>query len=336
MNETAEGASARVRAGLSLVGFLAAAWLAAFGARALSPALPGSAIGIADLIRSTQFAAACISQLVAAGGIALCVRLLGTVLPLPGLGVGLRLVAAPTTLAVIALVVSSATRPLEPELTMILAAALPLSLLSPVPLLSSAHRTRHAAWVFGCAGLASAIELLLLELERRGVEVRARWYSVLPVLLDFVAAMIAVGRGVPRKMLALALPAFVLLSVVPAVLAQSGASHGASGFEVLLYRSLEALKTPGIALDGALGHAAALVPFAASFVLLVASVRADELCIALALCVLGSAGPGAPISTLLGASASLLAIRVFYVSFREGATPPFPLPSSRDSTPRER
>ncbi len=59
------------RPGLSLVAFLAGAWLAAIGARALSPALPGSAIGIADLIRSTQFGAACVSQLVAAGGIAL-------------------------------------------------------------------------------------------------------------------------------------------------------------------------------------------------------------------------------------------------------------------------
>jgi hypothetical protein len=56
--------------------------------------------------------------------------------------------------------------------------------------------------------------------------------------------------------------------------------------------------------------------------LLIESFRGDELCVALALCVLGSAGPGAPLSTLLGAGASLLAIRVFYVSFREGVTPP--------------
>jgi hypothetical protein len=105
-----QGASSTdTRAGLSLVAFLAAAWLAALGA-----------------------------------GIALCVRLLGTVLPLPGLGVGLRMVAAPTTLAVVALVVSAATRPLEPELTFVLATALPLILLAPVPLLLSARRTRWA------------------------------------------------------------------------------------------------------------------------------------------------------------------------------------------------
>ena len=69
MTTSAPSLATSTRAGLSLVAFLAGAWLAAFGARALSPALPGSAVGIADLIRSTQFGAACISQLVAAGGI---------------------------------------------------------------------------------------------------------------------------------------------------------------------------------------------------------------------------------------------------------------------------
>jgi hypothetical protein len=51
----------------------------------------------------------------------------------------------------------------------------------------------------------------------------------------------------------------------------------------------------------------------------VSSLRGNELGVALALCLLGSAGPGAPLSTLLGASATLLAIRVFYVSFRQGS-----------------
>jgi hypothetical protein len=322
MSRGIESATIGTRAGLSLVAFLAAAWLAAFGARALSPALPGSAIGIADLIRSTQFVAACVSQLVAAGGIALCVRLLGTVLPLPGLGVGLRLVTAPTTLAIVALVVSSATRPLEPELTFVLAAALPLSLLAPVPLLFSAQRTRRAAWVFLCVGLGSSLELLFLELGRRGLDLHGRWFSALPALLDVAAASVAVLNGARGRRLPLSLLAFALLATVPALFAASGSAHSATALEVLLYRSLEALNTPGIGLSGTIGHAIALVPFAASLVLLVESFRGDELCVALALCVLGSAGPGAPLSTLLGAGASLLAIRVFYVSFREGVTSP--------------
>src|SRR5688572_2503174 len=205
------------RPGLSLVAFLAGAWLAAIGARALSPALPGSAIGIAVLIRSTQCVAACVSQLVAAGGIALCVRLLGTVLPLPGLGVGLRLVAAPTTLAIVALVVSSATRPLEPELTFVLAAALPLSLLAPVPLLFSAKRTRRAALVFLGVGLGSSLELLFLELGRRGLDLRGRWFCALPALLDVAAASVAVLNGARGRRVPLSLLAFALLATVPAL-----------------------------------------------------------------------------------------------------------------------
>ena len=137
------------------------------------------------------------------------------------------------------------------------------------------------------------------------------------------AATVAVLNGPRRRRLPLSLLAFALLATVPALFAASGRAHGATAFEVLLYRSLEALCTPGIGLGGTIGHAIALVPFAASLVLLIESFRGDELCVALALCVLGSAGPGAPLSTLLGAGASLLAIRVFYVSFRESvATPP--------------
>jgi len=308
------------RAGLSLVAFLAGAWLAAIGARALSPALPGSAIGIADLIRSTQFGAACVSQLVAAGGIALCVRLLGVVLPLPGLGVGLRLVAAPATLAVVALVVSSATRPLEPELTFVLAAALPLVLLCPAALLVSATKTRLAALILIATGLASALEVSWFELSRRGVGLGASWPELPIDLLDLGAAVLAIvqcAKGRRRALVALAV--FVLLAFVPSWLARHGANPGASGSEVLLYRSLEALRAPALTKAGVIGHALALVPFAASLVLFRLSFFGDELCVALGLCLLARAAPGAPIATLFGAAASLLTIRVFYVSFRQGS-----------------
>ena len=331
-----QGASSTdTRAGLSLVAFLAAAWLAALGARALSPALPGSAIGIADLIRSTQFAAACVSQLVAAGGIALCVRLLGTVLPLPGLGVGLRMVAAPTTLAVVALVVSSATRPLEPELTFVLATALPLVLLAPVPLLLSARRTRWAAAVLSCVGIASLLELVSLELSRRGADAAAVSLRERTMLLDLIAAVVAVAQaaGARRFRLPLALLALVAFAVTPVLLARGGGSPGATGLEVLMYRMLEALRAPALLPAGPIEHAVAVLPFASSLVLLGLSLRGDELSVALALCLLGRTGPGAPIATLFGAGASLLVIRVFYVSFRDGsgaprAASPEPLPST--------
>ena len=308
------------RPGLSLVAFLAGAWLAAIGARALSPALPGSAIGIADLIRSTQFAAACVSQLVAAGGIALCVRLLGVVLPLPGLGVGLRLVSAPATLAVVALVVSSATRPLEPELTFVLAAALPLVLLCPVALLASATKTRLAALILIATGLAGALELSWFELSRRGIGLGASWPELPIDLLDLGAAVLAIvqcAKGRRRAVVALAV--FVLFAFVPSWLARHGASPGASGSEVLLYRSLEALRAPALTKAGIIGHALSLVPFAASLVLFRLSFFGDELCVALGLCLLARAVPGAPIATLFGAAASLLTIRAFYVSFRQGS-----------------
>jgi hypothetical protein len=326
------------RPGLSLVAFLAGAWLAAIGARALSPALPGSAIGIADLIRSTQFVAACVSQLVAAGGIALCVRLLGAVLPLPGLGVGLRLVSAPATLAVVALVVSSATRPLEPELTFVLAATLPLVLLCPVALLGSATKTRLAALILIATGLASAFELSWFELSRRGIGIGAAWPEWPIDLLDFAAATLAIvqcAKG--RRRAGIALGVFLLLAVVPAWLARHGANPGASGSEVLLYRSLEALRAPALTKAGLIGHALALAPFAASLVLFRLSWFGDELCVALGLCLLARAVPGAPIATLFGAAASLLTIRVFYVSFRQGsgaitktrtAASPSPAPSA--------
>jgi hypothetical protein len=330
-----QGASSTdTRAGLSLVAFLAAAWLAALGARALSPALPGSAIGIADLIRSTQFAAACISQLVAAGGIALCVRLLGTVLPLPGLGVGLRMVAAPTTLAVVALVVSAATRPLEPELTFVLATALPLILLAPVPLLLSARRTRWAAAVLSCVGVASLLELVSLELSRRGADAAAVSLRERTMLLDLIAAVVAVAQAARRRYrLPIALFALIALAVTPVMLARGGGSPGAAGLEVLMYRMLEALRAPALLPAGAIEHAVAVLPFASSLVLLGLSLRGDELSVALALCLLGRTGPGAPIATLFGAGASLLVIRVFYVSFRDGSgvarsAGPAPLPST--------
>jgi hypothetical protein len=329
MTAPAKGPAPSTRAGLSLVAFLAAAWLAALGARALSPALPGSAIGIADLIRSTRFAAACISQLVAAGGIALCVRLLGTVLPLPGLGVGLRMIAAPTTLAIVALVVSSATRPLEPELTFVLATALPLLLFAPVPLLLSARRTRFAAAVLLCVGVASLLDLLSLELTRRGADGAATSLRERAILFDVIAPVIAVASSAGRRFrIPIALAALLALALVPALLARGGGAANASGVEVLLYRSLEALRAPALAPAGVLEHVVALLPFAAGLVLFVLSLRGDELSVALALCLLGRTGPGAPIATLFGAGASLLVIRVFYVSFRDGSGAPRPARSN--------
>jgi hypothetical protein len=242
------------------------------------------------------------------------------------------MVAAPTTLAIIALVVSSATRPLEPELTLVLAAALPLALLSPVPLLFSARRTRAAAGVLALLGSASLLELLALELGRRGFQ-RAALLETPAMLFDLGAAALALTQasGVWKRW-ALALAAFALLAVTPALLARNGSSPGALGHEIFLYRSLEALREPTLASSGFSQQALALVPFAGALVLFVMSFRGGELSVALALGLLARTGPGTPIASLLGAGASLLAIRVFYVSFRKGrlggVRPGEPRPSS--------
>ncbi|HLV68568.1 MAG TPA: hypothetical protein VKY73_22280 [Polyangiaceae bacterium] len=318
-------------AGVSLIAYAAAAWLAAVFARALSPALPGSAVGIAELIWSTRFGAACASQLVAAGGIALCIRLLGTVLPLPGLGVGLRMLIAPTTLAVVALVVSAATRPLDPTLSSVLGVAAAVALLAPAPLLFSGPETRLAAVVLTGAGIATGCDVLAMELGRKGDTGGPEQLAAAALVLDLALAALAIASRARRgSRLTASVLAFTVLVLVPVAIAAGGDGHAASGIEVLFYRSLEALSDPWpLLLPTWLEHTATLVPFAASAVLIVLCLPRDDLAVALALCLLGRTAPGAPIATLLSAGAALLATRVFYVSFRRGA-------GARDGSARQR
>jgi hypothetical protein len=178
------------------------------------------------------------------------------------------------------------------------------------------------------------LELLSLEMTRRGAEGAALSLRERTMLLDVIAPAVAVAQAAGRRLrLPLSLAALLVLAVVPPLLARNGGSTSASGMEVFLYRSLEALRAPALAPAGVLEQVVALLPFAAGLVLFVLSLRGDELSVALALCLLGRTGPGAPIATLFGAGASLLVIRVFYVSFRDGSgaersARPHPLPST--------
>ena len=162
--------------------------------------------------------------------------------------------------------------------------------------------------------------MLSLELSRRGVEAAAVSLRERTMLLDVIAASVAIVQAAGRRYrLPLALTAVLALSVVPVLMARGGGHPGASELEVIVYRSLEALRAPALAPSGALDQLVAVLPFAASLVLLSLSLGGGELSVALALCLLARTGPGAPIATLFGAGASLLVIRVFYVSFREGS-----------------
>nr|PZN28143.1 MAG: hypothetical protein DIU78_03410 [Pseudomonadota bacterium] len=185
-------------------------------------------------------------------------------------------------------------------------------------LLFSGPETRLAAVVLAGAGVATGCDVLAMELGRKGIGGYPEPLAAAALVLDLglaALAMAARARRGPR--LTASVLGFAALVLVPVAIAAGGDSHAASGIEVLFYRSIEALTDSWpLLLPTWFEHVTTLVPFAASFVLIVLGLPRDDLAVALALCLLGRTAPGSPIATLLSAGAALLATRVFYVSFR--------------------
>lgn len=324
--------SVRVTPSVSLSAFAGLALIAACLAQALAPALPGSATGIAGLINLTSFAAACTSQLVAAGGIVLCLRLLGGLLPKPHLGVAFRIVIVPATLSVIGFTVASAARPIAPELGRVVAVAAIVAIASAVPLLWSSARTRGVSVILLVLVLGAISDLAAYELTQRLGFLEASAGSLgstlagLGLCLDVGAALGGfVWAAQQRRRIAIGL-AIVLLSIGLAVLlGQAGARQSASSALVVLHRSLSAIADRSLlAFPAGLSHGLSLALLMLTAGLLCVPGRKSELRAALALCVLGRTATGAPAAALLSVGAALTALGAFV----EFEAPPF-LPSSK-------
>jgi hypothetical protein len=306
--------------------FAALAVIATISAQALAPALPGSATGIAGLINVTSFVAACTSQLVAAGGIALCLRALGGLWPWPNLGVAFRLVIFPVTLAVVALTITSAARPLDPELGRMVAVAAIVAGAASAPLLWSSSRTRSLGIVLFLAAGGGVFDLLAYEITRRSgalVERSGVLVAALGLSLDVAAAAWALAWAAVRsRRIPWTLGAVGLVAVVLAFSSRTGERHTASGALVVLHRCLEALShRPLLALPPVLGQAFSLLPLLAAAALLVIPGRQPELRAALTLCLLGRTATGAPAAALLSVGAVLSALGVWIYGLTPRARP---------------
>ena len=305
-----------VTAGVSTTAYAALALLATLLARALAPALPGSATGIAGLISATSFAAACSSQLVAAGGIVLCLRLLGSVLSLPGLALAFRMLIVPVTLSTVALVIGAAARALQPDLGRIAAVIAIAASFSAVPFLMRAPQARLAGVVFLLAGVAGTLDLIGLELANQFARAQAalpgsaQASATTALWLDAVAGVVAlVAAARARRHWAVALGATLAAILLLHWLALRGASGTASLSEVVLHRSLAALSEhPWVWAPPGLVPFLALLPLFAAGALLVLPGATSDARAALALCLLGRSVTGAPGTALLSVGAALLSI----------------------------
>lgn len=292
----------------------ALALIATCSAQALAPALMGSATGIAGLIDATHFIAACTSQLVAAGGIAFCVRLLAHLLPWPSLGVAFRMVIAPATIGVVLLTVTSATRPLDPELGRVVAVSAIVAGLVSAPILWAAPRTRMAGIVLLLAALGAVCDFVAYEIGwRTGFSSAVRSgaiFAALGVVLDAAAALAAFTWAAgDRRRIGVGLVVLVSVVVLLAIVAQGGTRHTAPGVLVALHRGLEALADrPLLALPAALRQALTLLPLPLAAAILLLPGRKPELRAALTLCLLGRTASGAPAAALLTIGAALAAI----------------------------
>jgi hypothetical protein len=298
------GVSPRAFAILSLVALLAA--------RGFAPALPGSATGIATWINLSGFFAACASQLLAAGGIALCIRLLSTVSALPSVGVGFRLAMLPTGLGVVLLVAASSARPLDNDSGRVLALAAILASSAAAPLLLTLKWGREPAAILLCSALSTALELAASVLSERTSADDSRVAFMVLASAAFATSLLTSALAVrfaarDRKhslqragVIAIAVSFMLVISAL-------GASHTSNMAFVLVHRSLETLaRRPISALPIGLSEASVLVALFATLSLLGRGTRRTDLRPALALCLLSGVCPGAPAAALVGVAGALL------------------------------
>lgn len=296
-------------AGISTSTFAVLALFALIAARGVAPALPGSATGISSCIVAATFVAACASQLLAAGGIALCIRLLGTLASLPSLGVAFRMAVLPTGLGVVALVAASIARPLESDLGKVLAICASVATAAAAPHLLVTRWARAAGAVLVIVAIANALTVWQIGATEATAGAFATTLGVVGWVLEIAGVVVALAwASRSAKEAAIALGGVALAVAAIAVLSLLGAAHDASGSAVLLYRSLEALGRRSLtAAPRAMSSLATLAVLLASAAVLIAKGRRADLRAAVSLSLLSMAVPtGAPASALLAVAGALL------------------------------
>ncbi|HET9957833.1 MAG TPA: hypothetical protein VFQ61_25220 [Polyangiaceae bacterium] len=298
--------------GLPLLGFAGLALCALVLTKGFAQALPGSATGIERWIAITSFLGACASQVLAAGGIALCLRLLGNMLGLPGLGLAFRITMAPVGLLVVTLVAVAAARPLTPELGRLLALTAVFAQLSALPFLLPPRWLRGAGLVLLASALSAILELIAYE--SSGGKAGGAQIMLVSALdlaarsLDAAAASLALIWVSHSARKAGALHGLLVAVVIALLsLARMGAVHSAHPVLVVLRRSIASLvERPSLLQASWLGSALSLFALLGAFALLSRRGQRPELRAALCLGLVARACAGAPVAALLSVGTALL------------------------------
>ena len=293
------------------------ALLATIFGRGVAPAIPGLAVGIAPFILVSGRLSAFVSQLVAAGGVAAAIRLVGGALRLPKLDLGYRMIALPGSAIVVALVVAAWARPLEAELCRVLAIAAISAALAGAAASLRSTETRASGLVLLSAGLSGLMHLLARELVSRAAErldsTSLHWavrLATLATLLDLITlglTLTYLGHGRLRNV---AWGAVAVL--IPALLLGTFAAHGtapnASLLRVLAERALAQLsRAPAAAFPSSLRFSITTALLIAAGLCVVKPGERGKTHVVLSLCLLSLGAPDMPLPALWLAIASLLA-----------------------------
>lgn len=284
--------------------------------RGVAPAIPGLSVGIERFIVLSDRCAALLTQLAAAGGVAVACQLALEALRSPRLELGLRLVGLPASAIVVALVMAAWSRPLDPQLCRTLALAGVAT--AAASALSALHDTerRAAALVLALTSGSALLHLGARELALRAIEAMSassfRWSSrvaTLAVVTD-LAVLALTGLYLSAKnlrKLALGGAGVLALTLGLAAFAHRGSAPGAGAGSVLAARTLGQLsRAPLPILPEVVRFALLLgVPIVAALALLQASGRARSGTV-MALCLLSLGAPDVPLPALWLVLAALL------------------------------
>lgn len=306
-----------VTSGISLASLARVALLATVFGRGVAPAIPGLAVGIAPFISMSAKLAAFLTQLVAAGGVAAAVLLAAHALRLPKLDLGYRLIALPAAAIVVLLVADAWARPLEPELSRMMAlAAIAASLAAAVASLRLID-TRASGLVLAAASMSALSHLIARELVSRAAErldaSTANWavaVATLATLLDLTAlglGLAFIGRKQPRRSLIVA-AAVILPAVLIGIFAAHGTAPGVGITRVLTERVLAQLsRAPAAALPPAIRFAVTAALLIGTGLSLGIPSERSKTSVVFALCLLSLGAPDIPLPALWLVVASLLA-----------------------------
>jgi len=156
--------------GLPLAAFATLALLASALGRSIFPAMVGAATGLAPWIERTQRLASILSQLVAAGGVALALRAVITTFSRTSLGVAYRMVVIPAGTAASVLAMAATGRVLEPELASALVVAAITTAAASAAVAVLAPGTRALGLALALTALAGALDFAGIRLSQVAVE----------------------------------------------------------------------------------------------------------------------------------------------------------------------